>query len=213
MKNASVAHAIREAVGIFSRGDDLQGAIDDLLSAGFDRAQLSLLASASAVERHLGHRFKRVGPLEDDPTVPRTAYVSTEAVGDAKGAIIGALVYVGATAAAGAVVASGGALAMAIAAATVAGGVGGLVGSILAKRVGDHHASYLQQQIDRGGLLLWVRAWDTEGEKRAVAILKKHSGRDVHVHGRVQPAHVARHGRGTPIGSRRQVRGDEATGR
>ena len=90
--------------------------------------------------------------------------------------------YVGATAAAGAIVITGGTLAAAIAAAAVAGGAGGLIGSILAKWVGDRQAQYLQEQLNHGGLLLWVRTWDAGDEKRAVEILAKHSGRDVHVH-------------------------------
>ena len=77
---------------------------------------------------------------------------------------------------------SGGTLAAGITAAVLAGGAGGLIGSILARWVGDHHAHYLQEQMDRGGLLLWVRTWDAEGERRAVEILRKHSGGDVHVH-------------------------------
>jgi hypothetical protein len=90
--------------------------------------------------------------------------------------------YVGAAAAAGAIVVSGGTLAAGITAAVLAGGAGGLIGSILARWVGDHHAHYLQEQMDRGGLLLWVRTWDAEDERRAVEILRKHSGGDVHVH-------------------------------
>jgi hypothetical protein len=108
--------------------------------------------------------------------------VSTEAIGGAEGGLIGGLMYVGAAAAAGAVVVSGGTLAAGIIAAVLAGGAGGLIGSILAKWVGDHHAHYLQEQMDRGGLLLWVRTWDAEDERRAVEILRRHSGSDVHVH-------------------------------
>ena len=70
----------------------------------------------------------------------------------------------------------------AIAATALAGGAGGLIGSILAKWVGDHHAGYLQEQINHGGLLLWVRTWAAEDEKRAVEILKKHSANGAHVH-------------------------------
>jgi hypothetical protein len=90
--------------------------------------------------------------------------------------------YVGAAVAAGTVMASGGTLIAVIVATALTGGTGGLIGSVLAKWVGDHHAQHLQEQINRGGLLLWVRAWNVEGEKRAAAILKKHSGREVHVH-------------------------------
>ena len=173
---------VREAVGVFNRPEQLQGAIDELLGSGFHRAELSLLASEHAVEEKLGHQYEKARALEDDPKVPRAAYVSTEAIGGAEGALIGALMYVGATAAAGAVVVSGGTLAAGIAAMVVAGGAGGLIGTILAKWIGDHHAHYLQEQMDHGGLLLWVRTWDAEDERRALTILRKHSGRDVHLH-------------------------------
>ena len=59
-------------------------------------AELSLLASEAAVEEKLGHRYRRVRDLADDPEVPRDAYVSTEAIGGAEGALIGGLMYVGA---------------------------------------------------------------------------------------------------------------------
>ena len=176
------ARTVREAVGIFNRPEELQHAIDELLSSGFHRAELSLLAGEQAVEEKLGHRYKKISALADHPTVPRAVYVSTEAIGDAEGGLIGGLMYVGGVAAAGAVVASGGTLAATIAAAALAGGAGGLIGSILAKWIGDHHAHYLQEQLDHGGLLLWVRTWDAEDETRAVEILRKHSASDAHVH-------------------------------
>jgi hemerythrin-like domain-containing protein/Flp pilus assembly pilin Flp len=172
----------REAVGIFLTSADLQRAIDTLLSSGFNRADLSLLANAGTVDDKLGYRYKKIEDLEDDPSVPRTAYVSPEAIGDAEGGLIGALFYIGAITATGAVVASGGTLATLIAVAVVAGGAGGLVGSILAKWLGSHHGHYLQEQLDRGGLLLWVRTPNRAAEQRAVQILREHSGEDVHVH-------------------------------
>jgi hypothetical protein len=182
MSDKQEVRTIREAVGVFNRPEDLQHAIDELLSSGFHRAELSLLASEHAVNEKLGHRYQKISVLADDPAVPRAAYVSSEAIGGAEGALIGVLMYVGATAAIGAIVVSGGTLAAAIAAAVAAGGAGGLIGSILAKWVGDRHAQYLQEQMDHGGLLLWVRTWDSEDERRAVEIIKKHSERDAHVH-------------------------------
>jgi hypothetical protein len=173
---------IREAVGIFDGATDLQNAIDELLSSGFNRAELSLLASEHIVEEKLGRHYEKITHLDDAPGVPRAAYVSTEAIGDAKGGLIGGLGYVGAVAAAGAIVASGGTLAAALGAAALAGGAGGLIGSVLAKLVGDRHARQLQEHIERGGLLLWVRTWKSEDEARATEILTRHSGRQVHVH-------------------------------
>jgi len=173
---------MREAVGVFKTADALQGAIDELMSSGFDRAEISLLAAEKTVEEKLGHKYRKVTQLEDDTSVPRCCYVSLESIGDAEGGLIGGLIYVAAGAALGAIVASGGTLAAAIAGTALAGGAGGLIGSVLAKLVGDHHAHHLQEQLDHGGLLLWVRTWNAEDEKGAVEILRKHSGRDVHIH-------------------------------
>jgi hypothetical protein len=182
MATEKKAETIREAVGVFDTPDKLQEAIDELLVSGFERSELSLLASEKAVEEKLGHKYKRVTELEDKAEIPRAMYVSTEARGGAEGGLIGGLMYVGGVAAVGAVVASGGTLAAVIAAAAVAGGAGALIGSLLATWVGDRHAHYIQEQIDHGGLLLWVRTWDKAHEKRAVEILSRHSGKDVHVH-------------------------------
>ena len=176
-----------EAVAVFESADALQDAIDELLSSGFDRAELSLLAAEGAVEEKLGHLYEKVSELEDDDTVPRDAYVSTESVGDAEGGLIGGLMYVGALAAAVAVVASGGTLAAALAGAAALGGLGGVIGASLAQLIGQRHAQHLQEQLDRGGLLLWVRTRDRAHEKRAVDILSRHSGHDVHLHA-LQPA-------------------------
>jgi len=182
--------AIREAVGVFASENDLQAAIDELLSSGFHRAELSLLASEEVGNEKLGSGFANARAVEDDPVVSRTSYVSPEAIGDAQGGIVSGLVYAGATAAAGTVLISGGAIASALVAATLAGGAGGVVGALLAKWLGDNHAQYLQTQVDHGGLLLWVRTRDTKAEERATDILKRHSSRDVHLH--TLPSQAAR---------------------
>jgi len=173
---------LREAVGVFISASDLQAAIDELLSSGFHRAELSLLAGEDAVNDKLDGHYLSVGAAADDPAIPRTAYVSPEAIGDAQGGMVGGLAYAGAIVAAGVIAVSGGTIAATVIAATLVGGAGGLVGSILAKWLGDNHAHYLQTQIDRGGLLLWVRTRDAKAEDRATDILKRHSSRDVHVH-------------------------------
>jgi hypothetical protein len=134
------------------------------------------------IHKKLHDHYRKVAELEDDPRVPRTAYVSLESIGDAEGGLIGGLMYIGAVAAGGAVVASGGTLAGAFLAAAMAGATGGLFGSGLARFIGYHHADYLQRQVEKGGLLLWVRTRDLEHEQRAKRILERHSGEDVHVH-------------------------------
>ena len=108
---------VQEVVAIFTNATDLQKAIDQLLTSGCDRSDISLLASEKAVEAKLGHRYERVDELEDDADAPRTLYVEKEAVGGAQAALVGALAYVGAVIGAAVVVGSGGAVAAALAAA------------------------------------------------------------------------------------------------
>ena len=175
--------SVCEVVGVFHTSNDLEAAVDELLSSGFDRAELSLLASQEAVSRELSGQFRSSAEIADSPGAPRAAFVSTEAIGDAEGGLIGGLAYLGATVGIGAVVMSGGALAATIAAAILAGGTGGLVGSALARWVGHHHGAYLYYQIENGGLLLWVRAWNELDEARAVSIIAKHAADNVHARG------------------------------
>ncbi|GAB4354479.1 MAG: hypothetical protein Kow00114_04300 [Kiloniellaceae bacterium] len=179
---SSARETSTEAVAVFDDAASLEAAVDELLSSGFNQAEISLLASEQAVQEKLGHLYEKVGELEDDDSVPRKAYVSTESRGDAEGGLVGALMYVGALAAAGATVASGGSLGAAIAGAVAIGGTGGLIGAALAMFLDDRHAVAIEEQLAHGGLLLWGRTRDAAHEARAREILKKHSAHDVHLH-------------------------------
>ncbi len=179
MEGSSAAE-VREAVGFFDSEEQMQAAIDDLLSHGFNRAEISVLAPVTAVEEKLGHRFKSVAEIDDDPEVMTKVYVPVETIGDAEGAVIGSLMYVGAFAGI-VLVASGGALATALAALAL-GGSGTAIGVALARFIKQHHADYIAEQLEKGGLLLWVRTWDQQDEEKAVELLSAHSGHDVHIH-------------------------------
>ena len=173
---------IREAVAVFQSEDALNHAVGDLLTHGFNRAEISLLASEDVVEAKMKNFYRRIPDLEDDTSVPRTVF-APGAIGDAEGAVIGGLMYVGAVIGLIPVVISGGALAAAIMAAAIGGGGGAAIGSVFAGMIGKHHSDYIADQLERGGLLLWVRTWNKGDETRAIEILKKHSGQDVHLHG------------------------------
>ena len=166
---------IREAVGVFHVTADMESAIQELQESGFDRAEISLLAGEETVRQKLRHKYYDAKSLEDDPKAPRSAFVSTESIGDAEGALIGGLFYVGALASVGAVVASGGSFGAILLAMAAGGGSAGLIGSLLARVVGKH-------QLERGGLVVWVRTKDQAHEQRAVGVLKGNKATDVHVH-------------------------------
>ena len=185
---------VREAVGLFHDEKQLQAAADELMVSGFDHSDLSLLAAHRAVESRLGHMYERVAELEDEPAVAFQAYTDSDSRVEAKGALMGGLIYVGAVAAAGLVVASGGTMAALLIGAAAGGGAGGLIGGVLARFVERHHAQYLQEHLDRGGLLLWVHIPDPERERKAADILKKNGAEDVHVHSLPKPDFVDQSG-------------------
>jgi hypothetical protein len=174
---------VREAVGAFTSAVALEAAVDELLRAGFGRADLSVLATGKAIEAKLGHAVTSTRELEDDARVPTVAYVARESIGDAESAVLGGFLYVGALAGMLPILATGGAVAAALVATVAGGAAGAAVGGVLADMIGRSHADHLAEHLERGGLLLWVRTHDLQHEKKATAILERHGGQDVHVHG------------------------------
>lgn len=174
--------AVREVVGVFDHEDKLEAAIDSLLSAGFDRAEISLLADASDVSRKLGYDDWTARTLEDDPRTPTIAYVSDQSRGEGEGAVLSVPMYIIGATAAGVTAAAGGPLAIALAATAAGVGAGAAIGAALAHLIGQHHVDHIEEQLQHGGLLIWVRAWNQEDEIRAREILEAKGARDVHVH-------------------------------
>ena len=145
---------VREAVAVFDDVSELDAAVEELRKAGFARDDISLLATEEAVQKKLGHRYERVEELEDEPDAPRVAYKPPAALGESDDVLIGSLTYLPAVVAAGTVVASAGVVAAAVTGTAIAGA---LIGTVLTRWLDKHHAEHLQEQLDRGGLLLWVR--------------------------------------------------------
>lgn len=173
---------LTEAVGVFHDTQSLQNAIDELLLNGFDHAELSVLASENVIKTKLHGAYLSTTEFEDGPDVPRTPYLADESIGDAKGAIIGASVYFPAVIGSLLVTSSGGTLLGAVAIAMVAGSAGGAVGSVLAGLFGHRQAKILDEHLSHGGLLLWVRTHDKQHEQRALEILRRNFGDDIHLH-------------------------------
>lgn len=182
MEPARNKETVHEAVGVFNDADSLQAALDDLQGNGFMRQELSILAGDKTVEEKLGHAYKRVEEAEDDPSAPRTIFVPNETIGEAEGSAVGLPLYVAATTATGIVAASGGTILSAIIAATAAGAAGAVIGVVLAGFIAKHHADFIQEQINHGGLILWVHLRSPDMEEKAKEILGRHSAYDVHIH-------------------------------
>lgn len=174
---------VPEAVGVFDSKEALQSVIYDLMLAGFSRYDISVLGSREALEHKLGKHFWKAKELEDDPDAPRAAFVSEEAIGELEGGIAGGFFFLGSAIAMTVLLTPASTLAASVAAVAIGGAPAAVLGSLLSRRVHKHHKDYYQNQLEHGGLLVWVRVSDKDKEKKAVDLLSGHSGRDVHVHG------------------------------
>lgn len=168
-----MSNVTREAVAIFDSSEALDGAVYDLETRGFDRAAFSLLASEETVAEKLGHRYRQVKEIQDDPQAPRATFFSRISRLEAEYlpapalASIGAIMFAGTGIGLPALIAAGG---------------GALIGAALGRLMHQHHAVAVQEQLKRGGLVLWVNVRTVAEEQTALNVLREHSAHDVHVH-------------------------------
>src|SRR5918995_1217809 len=155
---------VREVTGVFHSREELETAVGALLEAGFDRADIDIMAGADAIVEKLGGIYAPAHELADVPEAPRRAFRAREDVTVPLAGAAGILSYIGATVAALGVVASGGALAAAVAAAAAGGAAAGGIGALIARALGQEEAKELEDQLALGGLVLWVRARSPERE-------------------------------------------------
>jgi hypothetical protein len=164
---------IKEAVAAFDNADALDEAVFALETRGFDRAAFSVLASESAVQQKLGHRYSQVKEVEDDPQAPRATFFSRVSRREADYLPAPALAGIGAL-----VVAGIGTVIPVL----VAAGVGAALGAALGRLLHVHHAKLVSEQLARGGLLLWVNIRNENEEKIALEVLGANAAHDIHVH-------------------------------
>ena len=179
------SHEFTEVVGLFDSLEKLQSAIDDLMTHGFDRSEISLLAEDEKAREKVGS--KRSVEIEDSDDAPRMPYVESESLNEGKASLIGLLFYVGAIAGAIAVWTIYGSFAEAIFAGVGAGMGAGLIGVGIIKFIQRRQRSWLHAQLARGGLLLWARTRTKELERAAMDAMQNNGGHDVHIH-RVEAA-------------------------
>ncbi len=176
------AYDAREAVGVFRDPATLETAADELEVSGFDRSAVSVLAAGERARERIERFYRTVADLEDRSDVPRQAFASSDSRTEGESLTVGIPVYIGGVAGAFAVAASGGALAPAFAAAIAGGVIGGGLGVLLADAVARHHRAWIQEQLKKGGIVLWVSTPSAEAEKRAVAVLERLGAQHVHIH-------------------------------
>ncbi|MGE5546701.1 MAG: hypothetical protein ACM33T_07385 [Solirubrobacterales bacterium] len=174
---------VREAVGLFSDAHAMELGIQDLLTQGFSHADISVLGGERAIREKLGHRLEDTVSAADERDVPRRNYVEPESRMEGRGALASMLGYFGAVTALGLTFATGGAAAVAIGAALAGAGAGAGLGIGLGRIYDRRLAHEFEGQVQKGGILVWVRVRDQDCERRACDILARNGAHHVHAHG------------------------------
>jgi hypothetical protein len=149
-----------EVVGLFADRESFDRAFEMLVRRGFDRTDLSVLASHDSLDAagQPGRTWR-----------------------DAMLAIAGELKYEGPLVASGAIFLAGGPIAASIAA-VIGAAVGGVaVKDVLEEVTAKPHTQEFARSLAAGSVILWVRATDTARQSEARAILEANGGANVHV--------------------------------
>jgi len=155
---------IREALASFPDREHFRSAVSALLAAGFERSDLSVLASHDSLA------------------------VADEAAGTPKEVLRAGLSdeikYIAPLTVAGIILLSGGPIAIALAALVGAGLGGAALKELFDDYTASRHSEDFAAALKDGAALLWVRCGDPDRELVATRILDEAGGNHVHVHGR-----------------------------
>jgi hypothetical protein len=180
-----------EVVGLFRSTDSLEAAISALTSAGWDRSELSLLGQKGTFDPKPPMPGETAEQAADDPHMARAPVVSEPDIRQGRTLATSLAGVAAAFLAAGATVASGGTALVAIIGAAAAAGGAAAAAEALGQWAGKSRADFLHEQIERGGILLWVMLRSPEQEGKARDILMQHGAEIVHAHQAELPTHPA----------------------
>jgi len=164
----------KTVVGLFDSYQDAQGAVDALVSSGFDRSSINILASNATQEFH-----------ESDGTVAHKSgsVLGGMTKGAVEGATIGGLTGFAASVALFLIPGVGPVLGAGTLAATLGGAGlgaigGGVIGGLSRLGIPETEAGYYAEGIRRGGTLVSLTVDDNRADE-AVAILDRYNPVDI----------------------------------
>jgi len=168
---------MKTVVGLFDDLSDARDAVDELVGAGFDRNDISLIASDrdQTYSTHLDTDVDAEVAAEQGAEGAVAGAVAGGAIGGLAGVLLGigafAIPGIGPIIAAGPIVAG-------LTGAGIGAVVGGLTGALVSWGIPEEEAGYYAEGIRRGGTLVGVKT-DESRVDEAVSIMNDHGPVDV----------------------------------
>jgi len=159
--NNSARDIVREVVALFETRAEFDRAVDALLAAGFERDDLSVLASHTSLEA-----------ADKRPPAPRD---------DALTGLVGELKYAFPLTTAGLLAIVGGPIAAPLAALVAAGLSGVAIKDYLDELTSHPDTDDFSRALEAGGVILWVCVGNAAREAEAARILEQTGGKNVHL--------------------------------
>ncbi|MBK1836275.1 hypothetical protein JHL17_02510 [Azospirillum sp. YIM B02556] len=160
MTEETAPDEVREVVALFATRAGFDRAVETLLAAGFDRADLSILASHASLD------------AANPKGKPRD---------EALTGLVGELKYAFPLTTAGLIAIVGGPIEAAVAALVAAGVGGAAIKDYLDELTSHPKPDEFTRALEAGGVILWVRVDGPEQEAQAASLLAREGGGNVHV--------------------------------
>lgn len=162
--------------GIFHDADAFMGALQALLTAGYDRASVSILADHKAVEDHFG-QIPDTGKLAERGDTPREDLDIRGGLNAAIAFMAETVAIIGEIGAAGIAFAIGGPVGIASGASTAADLT---VSDVMSRYIDGRYRERYEQSIRDGGVICWVHVRSADEAGMAKETLSAAGGVDIH---------------------------------
>jgi hypothetical protein len=173
----------REVTGVFHSRKALIDAVEGLLVAGIDRADIDVSASVDELGRRFNYQSIPAADLADMPITPRQSFMGIDDVLSAE-AVAGSIAGCVAAIAVAAILVARSTEPVYVGIFSILSGliVSGIAVTRVRGRLYRERTLGLEKQSEWQGLLIWVRVHSPEKEAEAQEILMRHGGEAVHIH-------------------------------
>jgi hypothetical protein len=203
---------VREVAAVFHSHEVLEAAVEALLVAGFDRADMDRLADVDEVRKLLGPVYVAHEELADIAQAPRQPIIMREDITATLAVVVSVFAALGGVFTALGAIVSGNSTAATVIVALLAALVAGAIGAFLTIRIlRPPQSRALEPLMAERGIVLWVRVRSPDQENKAQQILHQHGGQAIRVH----EIDIEKHPEEIPLSSLRPDPwlGDERLGR
>ena len=173
----------REVTGVFHARKALVDAAEELLVAGFDRADIDVSAPADELQRRLNYASIPPADLADIPIAPRRPFTGDDDIAGTQ-AVVGSIAGCAAAVATACFLVVKDVRPLVIGILSILCGlvVAGIAVLVVRRRFDQERRRGLDKFSEWDGLLIWVRVNSPEKEAQAQEILMRHGGDAVHIH-------------------------------